>query len=210
MAAVLGDSGRIAESDGANGGEAGQPNGDVGTPSGESAADDNISEWTSFGGNGAGGSGYSDPDASTGHPDYSGEPAPFGRFANGKPRKRRAKGAGKTGTGNGKRNPAQEAIPLASLLYSTHFLASKFLVPELELTEDESKTMARALAEVGQYYDVPIVSPQNVAWYNLATTAAMIYGTRFVAYRNRARREAAEKRAPNLTQMQPVMQTGSV
>ena len=83
-------------------------------------------------------------------------------------------------------------------------MASKFLIPELELTEDESKTMARAISEVSQYYEIPLVSPQQVAWYNLLMTASMIYGTRFVAYRNRSRKEAAEKRAGNVSQMRPM------
>jgi hypothetical protein len=85
-------------------------------------------------------------------------------------------------------------------------MASKMLLPELELSEEESKTMARAISEVSQYYEIPMVSPQQVAWYNLTMTAAMIYGTRFVAYRNRTRKEAAEKRAGNVRTMQPMMQ----
>lgn len=178
--------------------------GDADAAGGNSAADDNGAQWTSFGGNGADGRGYSDPDTLTDSGSGSDPSAPFGRFANGKPRKRRAKGTGKSGAGTGKRNPAQESIPLASLLYSSHFLLSKIVVPELELTEDESKTLGRAMADVAQYYDVPMVSPQQVAWYNLATTAAMIYGSRFVAYRTRARKEAAEKRPQNVRQMQPL------
>jgi hypothetical protein len=178
--------------------------GDANSPSGEPATNDSGAEWTSFRGNGASSGGYSDPDTATSNGGSGSDPAaPFGRFANGKPRKRRANGTGKSSAPGSKRDAAKEAVPLASLLYSTHFMASKILVPELELSEDEAKTMGRAIADVGQYYDMPGLSPQQVAWYNLASTAAMIYGTRFMAYRNRVKHEARERRA-NVSQMQPL------
>lgn len=198
------DDGGNPVTDGGNAGPVPEPSGNANEPSSNSAGNNSASEWTSFGRDGASSSGYSDPDATTGPGNSADGDAPFGRFANGKPRKRPARGAKSNGGTTGKRNPSQEAIPLASLLYTTHFLASKILVPELELTDDEAKMMGRALADVGQYYDVPMVSPQQIAWYNLASTAAMIYGTRFVAYRNRSRKEAAERRAGNVSQMRPM------
>lgn len=198
------DAGGNAVADVGNANLVSEPSGNAHEPSEQSTGDNNPSEWSSFGRDGHSGSGFSDPDTAAPAPGNGGDAdAPYGRFANGKPRKRAARGS-KSSNGNSKRSPAQEAIPLASLLYSTHFLASKILVPELELTEDEAKTMGRALSEVGQYYDVPMVSPQQIAWYNLATTAAMIYGSRFIAYRNRSRKEAAEKRAGNVSQMRPL------
>lgn len=123
--------------------------------------------------------------------EYAHIPAPFGRFADGKPRKRRPKGSG-AGNANVSRSGGSTARVTASkttfsinnILLSAHAMMAAFLsVPQLELDAEEAKSLADAVTNVTQMYDKEIVSPETYAWVNLAMIAGGIYGPRFVSYR---------------------------
>lgn len=53
-------------------------------------------------------------------------------------------------------------------------------IPELMLTEDESKMLANAVNKVTELYDIPILSEKSQAWMGLAIAAGTIYGPRLM------------------------------
>lgn len=73
-------------------------------------------------------------------------------------------------------------------------MAAAFLkVPELELDEKEAERLGKAVAQVQNLYDLPIFTEKQMAWFNLTTTGAAIYGPRFMAAKIR---KAKEKSGP--------------
>lgn len=90
----------------------------------------------------------------------------------GKPRGRRTSRAAATETTGS----------IANLLFSVHLgMANLFGTEVFAITPEESQALAKAVTNVSQYYDVPIVSEKMLAWVNLATTMGAVYGPRFVA-----------------------------
>lgn len=61
-------------------------------------------------------------------------------------------------------------------------------IEELELEKQEAEKMAAALKGVADQYDVK-PTEKTLAWTNLITTSAMIYGTRVFAFRLRKKAE---------------------
>lgn len=121
---------------------------------------------------------------------------------NSEPRKRR-KYTRRNATG---RKKAQETI--APFLMLAHNWASVLLkTPELSLSEDEAKKLDEAYVSFCEYHDVPALSPKRMSEINLIAAACMVYGPRFVAWRNRVKDEARLKRAKNVTNInqQPIM-----
>lgn len=72
-------------------------------------------------------------------------------------------------------------------------LAAILGVQELELDRSEGRQMADAAKEVLKYYPVGL-NPKSLAWINLTVVCSGIYGTRFMAWRNRMATEAEERR----------------
>jgi hypothetical protein len=62
----------------------------------------------------------------------------------------------------------------------------------LEIDEAEGKKLGDAVEELGKIYGHTI-NPKTAAWVNFAAAAGVVYGPRFVAYRERMKRESAEK-----------------
>lgn len=61
-------------------------------------------------------------------------------------------------------------------------LAKLTKTAELQLDKDESKMLAEAIQSVASHYDfLDAVSPEFVAWSNLASVAAFVYGPRVLA-----------------------------
>jgi len=108
--------------------------------------------------------------------------APFGYTKSGR-RRNRAVGSGGSGSTKGGRKTASETTgTITSLLFSVHLMGATFLkVPELALSEDESKALGEAVVKVTELYDVPMMDEKTLAWVNLAMVASGIYGPRIVA-----------------------------
>src|ERR1017187_1223324 len=126
--------------------------------------------------------------------------APFGRFANGTPRKRRPKGSGGSrGNGNSagsapRKSATEVSTFVADLLYGLHEIAANFThTPELELSEDEAKGLGEATVRVAQEYDLPMPDAKTMAWINLLKVVSVVYGPRVGAVRIRKAREKAAK-----------------
>lgn len=49
------------------------------------------------------------------------------------------------------------------------------------ITEDEAKELAKAVSNVSQYYDLPVIGEKALAWMNLAMVGGKVYGPRIVA-----------------------------
>lgn len=83
---------------------------------------------------------------------------------------------------------------LENILLSLHFFGAVLLqTPELELTEEELKKLATAMARVSSLYDDRI-NPKLVAWVDLACVAGAVYGPRAIAIGARMKQEAAAAR----------------
>ena len=94
------------------------------------------------------------------------------------------------GTGNKSRPGAAPLSPsvdgiTASLLSVHAMLAAMTKVPELELTDDEAKALAKGIIEVNKHYPIPNMTPGYVAIGALASTAFMIYKKRVPALMKR-------------------------
>lgn len=88
------------------------------------------------------------------------------------------------------RKSASEATSdLAGLLYSLHFMGAAFLkIPDMALTEDESRNLATAVVRVTELYDLPLMSEEARAWINLTMVAGNVYGTRIASHAIEAKR----------------------
>lgn len=79
-----------------------------------------------------------------------------------------------------------------------HAMAAGFIgAQELNIDDDESKTLAAAVAGVAAHYNVT-ANPKTVAWVNLATALGMVYGPRVAAIRLRraaGRKDTAAKKS---------------
>lgn len=68
-----------------------------------------------------------------------------------------------------------------SLLLSVHFMGAKILsIPEMEIDEEESKKLSKAIKNVAKHYAVNI-DPKKLAWAELVAAAGGIYVPRFIA-----------------------------
>lgn len=81
-------------------------------------------------------------------------------------------------------------------------LAALLDIEELELDEDDAKKLADAVAEVQRQYAVA-VDPKKMALINLAGVCGKIYGTSFIAWRARRKKERAKARLEVVPQAQP-------
>lgn len=101
----------------------------------------------------------------------------------------------KTGSGTGarKKTDAPNLAGIETILLSMHqIMAAAIKTPELVLDEKEAKAMADAIAEVARYYPMTI-DPKTLAWINLASCSAMIYGPRIYLISARKKEEAKER-----------------
>jgi len=74
-----------------------------------------------------------------------------------------------------------------------HMMLATFAkVPELALSEEESKRLAEAIERVAVLYDFD-ASEKSIAWMNLFMCAGGIYGTRMFAFHMRTKAEAEAK-----------------
>lgn len=87
-------------------------------------------------------------------------------------------------------------------------LANAVGIEELTLSPDESKELAKAVAEVQSHYDT-VIDPKTMAWVQLAMVAGSVYGPRMIAFNIRKKREKTIKKpAPDNTIPFPHAPTG--
>jgi hypothetical protein len=60
--------------------------------------------------------------------------------------------------------------------------------PELMLDKEESDQLATAIRGVADQYTMTI-DPKTIAWGNLLLVCGMVYGPRFIAIKNRTKKE---------------------
>jgi len=85
-----------------------------------------------------------------------------------------------------------------------HTMAESFFsVPELGIEQKEADRLATAIKGVADQYDVK-PSEKTLAWTNLATAAAMVYGTRMFAFKMRKDVERAERKTAGATPLRAV------
>lgn len=119
----------------------------------------------------------------------------------GEPKKRRGRppGSGK-GKTPGSSSPKSKTVPtligIEKILLSMHMMGAAMIgVPELQLSEDESKQLADSIERVAALYDMGM-SEKAIAWSQLLMVAGATYGPRIFAYQLRTKAEsAAEKKS---------------
>lgn len=100
----------------------------------------------------------------------------------GSSKRRRGRPAGSKNGGTGRNKTSKTTDSLSSLLFSVHLMGSMFIkVPEMALSEEESKQLADAVTRVSELYDMPLMDDKTLAWVNLAMVASSVYGPRAVA-----------------------------
>jgi hypothetical protein len=87
---------------------------------------------------------------------------------------------------------------LSSILYSIHLgIAAIAQQPIWQLSQEEADTLGTAIENVAAQYDwLSKLTPEIVAWGNLATVAATIYGGRLVLLKLGAGRSAPSAASP--------------
>lgn len=127
--------------------------------------------------------------------------APYGRKADGTPRKRRGRQAGsgrnasESGARASKKKGSLGVEGLASILTNlTVMLAAASRTPEAAISSEEATLISGAVENVAQYYDWSVDS-KAVAWANLAMTVGGIAGAHVVAYKMRRERELGQRAA---------------
>lgn len=100
--------------------------------------------------------------------------------------------------GSGK-SASKATLSIEKLLFSVHQMGAMLMdAPDLELTRDEAKQVADAVADVSALYDMPIVNEKAAAWGNLALVVGMVYGTRAVSVVKKVGRNKAGKKGPEI------------
>lgn len=98
-----------------------------------------------------------------------------------------------------------------TLLFNIHgMLAVATGIEELSLAKEEANTLAKAVANVQQYYPMHI-SAKAMAWSNLVMVAGSVYGSRIVAVVVRKETTPPENKtsnAPNRSPFNPVVIPG--
>jgi hypothetical protein len=70
--------------------------------------------------------------------------------------------------------------------------------PELKLDESEVKEFSSVYGEFCAYHEVPILTPKRMSELALGAFFLKIYGPRFVAIRNRIKRDAKQRAGFNV------------
>jgi hypothetical protein len=108
-------------------------------------------------------------------------------------RRRRADAGQPRGERSRKRVTASESI--APFVTMAHTWAATLLkTPELMLDEKEAKQLSDAYEHFCQHHDVPVMSAKRLSEIQLIGALGMVYGTRFMAVRERLKHERATRR----------------
>lgn len=129
-----------------------------------------------------------------------------GRDSTGK-RRTRADAGKPRGTRKRKETPQN----LDVVINMIHTMAAVMThTPELKLDESEVKEFSSVYGEFCAYHDVPILTPKRMSEVALIAFAFKIYGPRFIAVRNRIKRDTKQRgfnvhQGGRGTEQQPVM-----
>jgi hypothetical protein len=126
-----------------------------------------------------------------------------GRDDNGESRKRRKRGPNKRTTGKTGKAKAEASVE-PFLLMAHNWAAVLLKTPEIALSEMEAKQLSDAYSNFCEYHEIPILTPKRMSEIDLIAAMCLVYGSRFVAVRNRMKEDKAAKRARNIT---PIDQT---
>lgn len=101
---------------------------------------------------------------------------------NGTAKRKRGRPAGSgSKSGTGAKTQSLDITGVETILLNIHtMLAAATQVPELAINTDEANQLAKAVANVQQYYPMHI-NPKTLAWSNLLMVAGSVYGSRAVA-----------------------------
>lgn len=98
--------------------------------------------------------------------------------------------------GGGTRNESRAPVAISGiekLLLGIHTtLAASLSIPEFEMDQAEASEIAKAYADVAEYYPVLKMSGETAALVNFASIVGVNYGARFMAFKMR---RSLEKRA---------------
>lgn len=100
----------------------------------------------------------------------------------------KGKSRGARGAGAGTKASLDLSLVEFTLVGIHSILAAATKIPELELQQEEAKTLAVHIGNVAQYYPM-MIDPKTQAWVALFIVAGGLYGTRFVAYNARLHAE---------------------
>jgi hypothetical protein len=104
------------------------------------------------------------------------------------PRRKRGRPAGSGKSSSAKRSETSRSLD--SILFSVHMMGAMWMkIPELMLSEDESKMLANAVNKVTELYDIPILSEKSQAWMGLAIAAGTVYGPRLMTAKLNAKQK---------------------
>jgi hypothetical protein len=124
--------------------------------------------------------------------------------ASGKRGRGRPRGS-RTPSNTSSKSTKQTATDLSGILMSAHMMLASFLnVEELELDQKEAERLSEAVNKVQAEYDMPILSPAQLAWINLLMTTGGLYGPRWVAYSLRMKAERKKAKGPTTIDAQPI------
>lgn len=109
-----------------------------------------------------------------------------GGGSSGRTRKPRAD----AGTKRGTRGAKKATATLEPLILMVHTMMASFLhTPELEVDQTEAKVLSDAYCNFCEYHNVPIMSEKRQSEVALFMALGKVYGTRFVAIKERRKRE---------------------
>jgi hypothetical protein len=115
--------------------------------------------------------------------------------------RRRRSDAGQPRGERGKRR-ATAAESIAPFVTMAHTWAASILkTPELMLEEKEAKQLSDAYEVFCKHHDVPVMSAKRMSEIQMLGALGMIYGTRFVAIRERWKEERAARRSHKVIQL---------
>lgn len=115
------------------------------------------------------------------------------------PKRGRGRPRGTSSTGR-KGKASQTSANLEAILFSLHMMGASFLgVPELIISDDESKMLATAINRVSELYDVSIIPEKTMAFINLGIAACTVYGPRVIVVMGNKK-----KKQPKMVQQNPV------
>jgi hypothetical protein len=104
-------------------------------------------------------------------------------------RRRRGRPRGATSASSNAKQ-AKAATDLTAILMSAHMMLAHIAkVQELELDVKEAKALSEAVNRVQELYEMPILTEKQLAWINLGMVGLSTYGTRYVAFTMRKKKE---------------------
>ena len=103
------------------------------------------------------------------------------------------------GRPRGSRNATEKSVPanisgIEKTLLTLHMMLGAVVAPELALSDDAAREYAAAIQNVNRHYNYKVFDQKTQDWLNLGMLISAVYGSRFVAIRNRKRAEFAASR----------------